>query len=333
MLNVERRSVSVLHLSPAEMADFVATDVQLLREEFQVKTFFCENRLRGLPDAFRILKAVASTDVNVSWFGYSQAYFAVLFSRMLGKPSIVILGGFDVSSDEWPDHMIPRTHEKRLREVLRHATLLLPISRRIAELASRFTDRPDIRTVPLGFDSQEFAPQGMKDGSVATIGYIRRDYLERKGLLDFTLAARELEETRFFLIGKPLDDSVAQLRQVAGPNVVLTGWLNRDDLIARLGRASVYVQASTHEGFGSALAQAMLCECVPVVSDKGALPEVVGDTGIYVTAGKPHNVAEGIRRALESPELGQRARARIVNKFDLDRRRKALLATINEVLG
>jgi len=29
-----------------------------------------------------------------------------------------------------------------------------------------------------------------------------------------------------------------------------------------------------------ALAEAMCCECVPVVTKKGALPEVVGDTGL-----------------------------------------------------
>jgi len=44
----------------------------------------------------------------------------------------------------------------------------------------------------------------------------------------------------------------------------------------------------------------MLCECVPVVTKNGALPEVVGDTGFYVAYDDERDVAEGIKKALKS---------------------------------
>jgi glycosyltransferase involved in cell wall biosynthesis len=314
------------------MADFVATDVELLSRNFDVRTVFYRGTLRGIPDAFRILVAVASTSASVSWFGYTQAYFAVTFSRILGKPSVVILGGFDVSSEEWPDGKIPDKQKGRLESILKNGTVLLPISKRIASLAQRFTSRTDLKVIPLGFNPDEFAPSGTKDRSVVTTAYIRRDYLDRKGLRDFVLAARRLESTQFYIVGKALDESVSELRRTAGPNTILTGWLAREDLIDKLRRASVYVQASLHEGFGSALAQAMLCECVPVVTDRGAIPEVVGEAGIYVEAGNPQSLAEGIMQALEKPELGKLARTRIIQNFNLNRRRADLLATIESVL-
>ena len=328
MLNTRRKSIAMLYLTPAGMADFVATDVAILRSSFEVRPVLYGGKLHGIPDVLRVLQAVARTNANVSWFGYDQAYLAVIFSRLLGKPSIVVLGGFDVSSEEWPGKRIPEKNERRLKSVLRGATVLLPISETISNLARRFTDRTDLKVVPLGFDPGEFAPKGQKDGSVLTIAYVRRDYLERKGLLPYVRAARLLPELRFYLVGKPLDNSIVDLQREASSNLVFTGWLSDGALKEKLQRAAVYVQASTHEGFGSALAQAMLCECVPVVTDRGAIPEVVGDTGVYVESGDPKSIAKGVRKALENPEMGKRARARVVKLFSLESRRFALLETI-----
>src|SRR2546427_10121308 len=318
----------MLYLTPAGMADFVATDVAILRSSFEVRPVLYGGKLHGIPDVLRVVQAVARTNANVSWFGYDQAYLAVIFSRLLGKPSIVVLGGLDVSSEEWPGKRIPEKNERRLKSVLRGETVLLPISETISNVARRFTDRTDLKVVPLGFDPGEFAPKGQKDGSVLTIAYVRRDYLERKGLLPYVRAARLLPELRFYLVGKPLDNSIVDLQREASSNLVFTGWLSDGALKEKLQRAAVYVQASTHEGFGSALAQAMLCECVPVVTSRGAIPEGVGDTGVYVEPGDPQSIAAGIRKAVENPILGKRARERIVNHFNLESRRRTRLETV-----
>ena len=328
----DRKSVSLLYLAPAKMADFVATDAGLLGEVYDVRPLYYEGKVHGLLEAPRILWAVATTDANVSWFAYRQAYFATIFSKILGKPSIVIIGGFDVSSEEWIGKEIPSGALKELRAVFRRASSLLAVSERIAGLARQYTTRRDLEVVPHGFDTREFRPEGPKDGSVATVAFIRRDYLERKGLMTFVRAARTLPGTTFYLIGKAVDESVEDLRREAPTNVRITGWLSRPDLIALLQKTSVYVQASTHEGFGSALAQAMLCECVPVTTNRGAIPEVVGDAGIYIEVGSPESLAGGIHRALDHPELGARARERVVRLFSLDRRRKALRECLEKQL-
>ena len=82
-------------------------------------------------------------------------------------------------------------------------------------------------------------------------------------------------------------------------NVEFTGWLSDEDLRALYRRAAVYVQASRHEGFGLAVAEAMLAGCVPVVVNVTAMPEVVGDAGVLIESQRPEEVADGVRRALE----------------------------------
>ncbi|MHA1664403.1 MAG: hypothetical protein ACTSVW_01050 [Candidatus Njordarchaeales archaeon] len=44
----------------------------------------------------------------------------------------------------------------------------------------------------------------------------------------------------------------------------------------------------------------MSCCCVPVVTRRYALPEVVGDTGFYVPYYDPKSTAEAIKKALRS---------------------------------
>jgi glycosyltransferase involved in cell wall biosynthesis len=121
---------------------------------------------------------------------------------------------------------------------------------------------------------------------------------------------------------------------LAGENVEFTGWLSDEELHERYRRASVYVQASRHEGFGLAVAEAMLAGCVPVVTNVTAMPEVVGDAGVTISSQKPEEVAEGVRRALELvPDGGRRARERVLTEFPLERRRDALLRVVEEALA
>jgi glycosyltransferase involved in cell wall biosynthesis len=138
---------------------------------------------------------------------------------------------------------------------------------------------------------------------------------------------------RFTFAGKWLDGSVEELRARAGDNVEFTGWLSDEDLHAAYRRAAVYVQASRHEGFGLAVAEAMLAGCVPVVMNVTAMPEVVGDAGVLIESQEPEAVAEGVRRALDlGPDAARRARERILTAFPMERRHDGILGVVEDAL-
>jgi len=86
-----------------------------------------------------------------------------------------------------------------------------------------------------------------------------------------------------------------------------------------VSKTKVYAQLSFHEGFGVAVAEAMLCECIPVLSTKGALPEVGGKNAYYVPFGDPKFAATVIERALKSNNGGI-FRARVMLNFQLKKR-------------
>jgi glycosyltransferase involved in cell wall biosynthesis len=76
----------------------------------------------------------------------------------------------------------------------------------------------------------------------------------------------------------------------------------------------------------------MLCECIPVVTVCGAIPEVVGDTGYYVPYGDIEATAKTIEIALEDGEaMGEKARKRIEEEFPIEKRRKELIEVVMEL--
>ena len=134
-------------------------------------------------------------------------------------------------------------------------------------------------------------------------------------------------------MGAWTDGAADELRALAPPNVQLTNRLSDEELDDLFRRASVYVQASRHEGFGMGVAEAMLAGCIPVVTDAGALPEVVGDAGVVVGP-EPEAIAEGVQRALGlGPEARAAARERIATRFPLQVRRDGLLGLVDGLLA
>jgi glycosyltransferase involved in cell wall biosynthesis len=135
-------------------------------------------------------------------------------------------------------------------------------------------------------------------------------------------------------VGKWLDDAVEELEARAHGRVEYTGWASDEGLLDWYRRAAVYVQASRHEGFGLAVAEAMLAGCVPVVMNVTAMPEVVGDAGILIASQGADELADGVRRALELGEdAPRRARERILREFPMEARERGILRVVEEALS
>ena len=83
---------------------------------------------------------------------------------------------------------------------------------------------------------------------------------------------------------------------------------SRADLIALYSMADAFVFPSWIEGFGIPILEAMTCGAPVIASDRGALPEVVGDAGLLVDAEDDKQLAQHLMRVLDSPAVGQQLR-------------------------
>ncbi len=81
--------------------------------------------------------------------------------------------------------------------------------------------------------------------------------------------------------------------------IVLTGWVDREDLPALFSLADVFVYPSLYEGFGLPVLEAMACGTPVITSNASALPEVAGDAALLVDPNSTQEIASAMRRLVE----------------------------------
>ena len=316
-------------------ASFVEIDRGFLAERFEIDELYQPGRV---PNPARVLRGVLRADLVFGWFASWHTFLPIALAWLLRKPSVLIVGGFDTAN--MPDigygHQRGGLRRVASRWMMKRAGRLVTNSNYSrSEIARNTPIRPDeVTVIHHGVpDPFEALPEGERERAALTVGAIDRGTLDQKGQRPFVEAARRLPDVKFVFVGKWLDEAADELRAGAAGNVDFTGFLSDQQLLDWYRRAGAYVQVSRHEGFGLAVAEAMLGGCVPVVMDVTAMPEVVGDAGVLVSSQDPDEVAEGIRRALDADQTARaRARERILTAFPMSNRREGLLRVVDDVL-
>jgi glycosyltransferase involved in cell wall biosynthesis len=100
-----------------------------------------------------------------------------------------------------------------------------------------------------------------------------------------------------------------------GSGVALTGFVPQKDLVALYSLADVFVLPSIYEGFGFPPLEAMACGCPVIVSNRGSLPEIVGDAALLIDPEDIDSLVSALQRVLSTPSLrvalAQRGLARV----------------------
>ncbi len=312
----------------ANDASFVRADRRILEGAYDVRELDCS---RG-SSLLTIFQRMSGVDLSYSWFALGHAARAVALGKLLRRPSIVVAGGWDVVSIPEISYGATRSRRglARSRFVLRHSDGLLTFSES-SRAAIRLLSNRDSRVISLGVDHAAFRPRGRKEDLVVSVGNVTRENLARKGMETFVRAAGFALDVPFVLAGAHVDDAIDYLRAIATPNVSFPGRLLDGALQDLFARAKVYAQLSYSEGFGLAVAEAMSAGCVPVVTKRGSLPELVAETGTYAPLGDPRATADAIRTALASGRGGE-ARERVKKHYSFEQRKARLLEFVGGLM-
>ena len=316
-----------------EKVEFYKNDIRILKElEFEVKV---ANKLRNIP---------WDCDIYFAWWA-SSGTKALLISKLLRKPCIIVAGGSDVSlKDRSPAGYNQRSFFQKLiiKWTLKHAYAILAVSKDVYEDAALLGAK-NLHLVYNCIDTEKYKPvKAKKEDIVLSISHLSKQNIERKGLKSLInsmpTVLKKHPRAKLILVGKKLD-AYDELLNMAKDlkiekSIEFPGFVSEKQKIVMYNKAKVFASPSEHEGFGVAIAEAMACGTPVIVTHRGAVPEVVGDTGLYVKFGNIHDISRFIIRILDdntlSEALGRKSRERI-KKFGVEKRKEGISGIIEKI--
>jgi glycosyltransferase involved in cell wall biosynthesis len=200
----------------------------------------------------------------------------------------------------------------------------------------------NVAVIPNGVDIEKYAPgasdfkQSLK--ASALVGYLGRVDPEKN--VDVLVRAFQdvdaAEDVKLVVVGSGSEKRRLD-RRYGNARIVFTGQVGDEaERIAMLRAMDIFVLPSMVEGLSLSLLEAMACGVAPVATDVGSDGEALRGAGILVdTKDLDGQLRLALRTLIDFPdfraELGQRARARAVERYGLSDNLDRLLAVYREL--
>jgi glycosyltransferase involved in cell wall biosynthesis len=351
----------IIYISPKDTS-FTRKDIDILAKRYRVATFPQDWSKKGfiVPNLFRqfffLLWNMPKSTAAFVMFGGYWSLFPALLGKLFRKPVFIILGGMDCVS--FPEYKYGSLRKPWLRKLVKGsyslAKMLLPVDESL--VCSDYSYDKNVKAKKQGF--KHYFPTLSIPYRVIHMGfdanYWHLNKAEKKPWL-FTTIGTVQDLARFHIKGIDLVIELAynfpgQEFHIVGmnhsfskslgeypDNVIMHDYIKIEDLMTLLRESQFYLQLSISEGFPNALCEAMLCECIPIVSKVGAMPFIVKDSGFIIEDRDINLVVQNISKALNySPDelktLGEKARMQVKDRFTIGIREKEFFRLLdNEI--
>ncbi len=327
---------------------FIERDLEMIRPHAAIKDLEFTQSPVMLPfylvgQFFQLLWYLPRTSQYLCFFGGYHCILPVVFGTIFGKKCTIQAGGTDCIN--MPEIGYGNFRKKSLAWATRfsfeNCSLILPVAEALVRQDYRYDSRispkqgllqliPGLKTpiqvIPNGFDTdfwKDLEMERVKHSfiSVAT----HTSTLARARVKGYDLIAQlaaSNPEWKFTLVG----DSNYKPQS---SNIEVLGKETAASLVQLYNTHEYYLQLSSSEGFPNALGEAMACGCVPIGSAVGAIPEIIGDTGLLLKRKALGALQQLIQDWLDGKTKLTSPRARIEQHFSYAHRRQLLLRALS----
>jgi glycosyltransferase involved in cell wall biosynthesis len=337
-------------------ATFVSRDIALLQSQYHVVPFAFNPRYKAflpisfIKQFFFLLVHLPSSAIVVGQLAAYHSFLPVIMAKLFRKPSVIFLAGTDCAyfpsiqygnfckpllgwftsaSVRMATHLAPK-HESLIHFDYTYDASGAPVQgirHFVKNLTTPYT------VIPNGFDSTVFFPLDVarKPCSFITVavGIGTANINTLKGIDLILETSRIFPDCTFTLVGV----AAAVLKDIPA-NVHCLPLQNTQQLQQLYSGHQFYLQLSLSEGFPNAVCEAMLCGCVPIVSDVNALPDIAAGCGFVVKQRNKEMLKAAIEKALEmsTTAMAQKAVEHIRKEYTMQKRKEQLYELFDYLL-
>jgi len=333
--------MKILFIGPI-YSTFTKIDIKILSEKFSLllensslgKSF--KGILNLISVNIRSLIKLFQSNIIYCWFADYSTFIPVLLGKLLGKKIFVIAGGFDVC---YKPELNYGAKAKAVRwfcvkNTFKLADKILPVSyyakEQLLSLIKIKENRVDVLYNAIECENFfKYLKENKKyreliltvSGTYSSIEY------KIKGIDKFIETARLLPRYQFVvagLKGSALSDAKTQAGDIENLTIIPGPLSIEKNLLDLYCRSSIYLQLSIDESFGMAVVEAMACGSIPIVSQFGALPEIVPNNDFI--ASTQEELLLLIEKYFNSDEKLREEMQEHSKKFDISHRKRKLLS-------
>lgn len=339
----------IIYTYPVRTA-FTDRDVEMIQTKFSIKTLqFTQNPV-ALPfffilQFFQLVIFLPKTTYYLCFFGGYHSVLPTFFGKIFKKKVFIQCGGTDAVN--MPEINYGNFRKKWLRMAtvysFKNCTKILPVADSLIQSDYKYDPlisskqglknlildlKTPIKTIHNGFDTDFWIDFGKERRPMTFItvakGISNPVRARIKGIDMIELIAGRFPEATFTLVGDL--DYIPTAK-----NISTTGPKDKAGLKELYNSHRFYLQLSTSEGFPNALAEAMLCGCVPIGSAVGDIPLIIDDSGFILDQKNPDRLTKIIQEALNMDFEKKRSKSRnkILKDYPYSKRKKELLGLFN----
>lgn len=326
-------NITIFHSN--KKAPWIDVDTTILNSIGNTKVFYVSKTL-DLELFKASFSAINESDIVIFWFASFRFYLLWLAAKFLRKKTIIIAGGFDVSS--LPSIKYGAFQENWISRFLRllmfyFTDRVIGVSHsNLCEIKQNLILKIQPAFIYLGFFSNNLAtliPYQERPLRVTMIANIPDEQTSLlKGFNIFIEMARKLSHVEFVHVGE-VNVEISHLPT----NIKLVGSINyaSKEFIDILNTSRIIFQHSMIESFCAAVVDGALMGCLPLVSDRFSLPEIVGEDGLVARFGDMEQIENLILENINKPYSCEAKRASFAQRFSIEKRKEGLLKILKSI--
>ena len=256
----------------------------------------------GINAIFHIISNCFNYQVYIVWFASTYSALIVFLSKIFNKKSIIIVGGADIIFDKNLKYGLLQKKWKFpiIKFALNNADYLIAsskyIEKNIIKICKKRPKNLFVIYPGVNIDLWKISNKKNETKNILTVAVCNnKTRFNIKGIDIFINLAKKIKDVNFTIVG--IDKKL--LKNITFPkNVLVIPKLNQKELLKYYNKANIYCQFSRRESFGLACAEAILCGCVPIVSNVGGLKEIVQNSDLVVDLNNFSNIIKTVKQTL-----------------------------------